>query len=164
MTPQTPTRTGALARTARAFEIVAMALLAVMTALLIVQVVGRNLLDVGLPWAEELARYAGLGVVYLAAPLLLLDNAHIKVDMFEAKVGGRAGRALRLVNEVLVLAFCVVFLWGGWLFMKRASQFSTAALAIPNWLYYLPAAVGMVLLTLVAVSRGLRALREGTAP
>ena len=57
---------------------------------------------------------------------------------------------LELVNDVLVLAFCLIFLTAGWQFLKRAAQFSTAALAIPNWVYYLPAAIGMVLLTLVA--------------
>jgi TRAP-type C4-dicarboxylate transport system permease small subunit len=61
-----------------------------------------------------------------------------------------------------VLAFCLIFLTAGWQFLKRAAQFSTAALAIPNWVYYLPAAIGMVLLTLVAVSRVLR-LAKGSA-
>jgi TRAP-type transport system small permease protein len=158
-----PVSTGWLARACRAFELIAMALLGVMTAFLVIQVVGRNLFNVGLPWAEELARYAGLGVVFLAAPLLLLNGAHIRVDLFQAKLRGRAAWALGLVNEILVLAFCLVFLWGGWLFLKRASQFSTAALAIPNWLYYLPAAIGMVLLMLVAAARVLRALRGGAA-
>jgi TRAP-type transport system small permease protein len=162
MTAHEPAGTGWLAGACRAFELIAMILLGVMTAFLVIQVVGRNVFNVGLPWAEELARYAGLGVVYLAAPLLLLNGAHIRVDMFQAKLRGRAAWALGLVDEVLVLAFCLVFLWGGWLFLKRASQFSTAALAIPNWLYYLPAAIGMVLLMLVAASRVLRALRGGT--
>jgi TRAP-type C4-dicarboxylate transport system permease small subunit len=58
-----------------------------------------------------------------------------------------------------VLGFALALLWGGWLFLKRASQFSTAALGIPNWLYYLPAALGMLLFSLVAVQRVLCALR-----
>jgi len=158
-----PIDTGWLARSVRAFERVAMLLLAVMTALIVIQVAGRNLFNAGLPWAEELARYCGLGVVYLTVPLLLLHDKHIKVDLLSTRLHPRSQRALALVNEVLVLAFCLLFLTAGWLFLKRAAQFSTAAIGIPNWLYYLPAAIGMVLLTLVAILRVLRLLKGGAA-
>ena len=157
---------GALATLSRTFERVAMLLLAVMTAFIIAQVVARNVFALGLPWAEELARYAGLGVVYLAVPLLLLQDGHIKVDLLLKRLNGGAARALRLANELIVLGFAIVFLWAGWLFLKRAASFSTAALGIPNWLYYLPAAVGMLLFALVAAQRVLRAVRDdaGAAP
>lgn len=155
---------GWLAGACRAFERLAMVLLGVMTAFLVIQVVGRNVFNAGLPWAEELARYAGLGVVYLAVPLLLLRDKHIKVELLEAGLTGHPARALKLVNEILVFIFCLFFLFGGWQFMKRASQFSTAALGIPNWLYYLPAAVGMVLLTLVAATRVARLLKRSPTP
>jgi TRAP-type C4-dicarboxylate transport system permease small subunit len=150
---------GGLARLCLWFERLAMLLLAVMTAFILVQVTARNVFALGLPWAEELARYAGLGVVYLAVPLLLLQDKHIKVDLLLNRLHGGAARALNVVNELIVLGFALVFLWGGWLFLKRASQFSTAALGIPNWLYYLPAALGMLLFALVALQRVLRALR-----
>ncbi len=168
MNDSLPAPAGVLARLCRWFEAVAMLLLALMTGFIVLQVVARNLFATGLPWAEELARYAGLGVVYLVLPLLLLHDRHIKVDMLLVKVHGRAARALHLVNELIVLAFAATLLWGGWLFMQRASQFSTAALGIPNWLYYLPAAVGMLLFALVALQRVGRALRPaspgGAAP
>jgi TRAP-type transport system small permease protein len=129
----------------------------------VIQVLGRNVFNAGLPWAEELARYCGLAVVYLTVPLLLLHDKHIKVELLPAWLQGRSKWTLELVNDILVLAFCLIFLTGGWQFLKRAAQFSTAALAIPNWVYYLPAAIGMVLLTLVAASRVLRLLRGGAA-
>ncbi len=154
---------GWLARTVRLFERIAMLLLAAMTALIVIQVVGRNVFNAGLPWAEELARYCGLGVVYLTVPLLLLHDKHIKVELLPARLGGASQRVLELVNELLVLAFCLMFLTAGWMFLKRASQFSTAAMGIPNWLYYLPAAIGMVLLTLVATSRVVRLVKGSAA-
>ena len=51
----------------------AMLMLMAMTALIVLQVLGRNLLGAGWPWAEELARYAGLALVYMGAPVLLLS-------------------------------------------------------------------------------------------
>ena len=38
-------------------------------------------------------------------------------------------------------------------------QFSTPALGMPNWLFYLPAAIGMLLFGMVALRRLLRALK-----
>lgn len=154
----TPTERGWLALACQLLERLAMVLLGVMTAFIVIQVSARNVFNAGLPWAEELARYAGLGVVYLTVPLLLLQDKHIKVDIFLLRARGATARALAIANEVLVLAFCVLFLFGGWRFLQRAAQFSTAALGIPNWLYYLPAAVGMIMLTLVALRRLLRIL------
>ncbi len=159
MTHTLPDESGWLARLCRLFEGIAMLLLALMTAFIVIQVTARNVFALGLPWAEELARYAGLGVVYLVVPLLLLQDRHIKVDLLLVRLRGGAARAMNLVNELIVLGFALVFLWGGWLFLQRAAHFSTAALGIPNWLYYLPAAVGMVLFALVALQRVVRTLR-----
>lgn len=161
MDKQLPANAGALARLCRGFEVLALLLLAVMTGFIVLQVVARNVFAAGLPWAEELARYAGLGLVFLAAPLLLLTDKHIKVDLLLLKLRGRAAQALNIANELIVLAFALAFLCGGWLFLKRAAHFSTAALGIPNWLYYLPAALGMLLFTAVALRRVVRAWRPG---
>ena len=103
-----------------------MLLLVAMTAFIVIQVVGRNVFNAGLPWAEELARYCGLGVVYLTVPLLLLARqAHQGRPAAGSGSTGASKRVLELVNELLVLAFCVIFLTAGWQFLKRASQFST---------------------------------------
>lgn len=153
MSDDLPSSRGWLARICVIFEQVAMLLVGVMTTFIVIQVLGRNFFNAGLPWAEELARYSGLGVVYLSVPLLLLKGKHIQVELLPNLLGRRSAFVLRLVNECFVLAYCLFFLWGGWHFLKRAAHFSTAALGIPNWLYYLPAAVGMTLLTLVALSR-----------
>lgn len=130
-----------------------MALLAVMVVLVLLQIVGRDLMQAGWPWADELARYAGLAVVYLTVPLLLLQDRHVKVDLLSSRFTGRPAVALRLANEALTVAFCLLFLWGAWSFMQRAGKFSTPALGLPNWLYYAPALFGMLLFTLVALRR-----------
>lgn len=154
---------GWLAVTVRLFERLAMLLLVVMTTFIVIQVVGRNIFNAGLSWAEELARYCGLAVVYLTVPLLLYYDKHIKIDLLAARLKPESKRVLDVVNEVLVLVFCLFFLAAGWQFLKRAAQFSTAALGIPNWIYYLPAAVGMTLLTLVAAFRVMRLLNGRAA-
>lgn len=154
-----PTGVGLLDHACRYFESIAMVLLGVMTFLVLLQIAGRDLFGSGWPWADELARYAGLGVVYLTIPLLLTRDGHVKVDMLSSRFTGKAAYFLLLFNEALIVLFCALFFWGGWAFMQKAAKFSTPALGMPNWLFYLPAALGMLLFALVAVRRLLRALK-----
>lgn len=155
---------GPLARACAWLERVAMALLVVMAVLLLLQIVGRDLMQAGWPWADELARYSGLAVVYLTVPLLLQRDLHVKVNLLSSRLQGRPAAALHVWNELLTVAFSGVFLWAAWVFMQRASRFSTPALGMPNWLYYLPALLGMAMFTLVALRRLLDAARALQQP
>jgi TRAP-type C4-dicarboxylate transport system permease small subunit len=137
----------------RAFEWVAMALLVACTTAIMVEVVARGLFNLGLPGAGELAKYAGLGLIFLTVPLLLAQDTHVKVDMFYALTHGMTRRLLSVFNELMTLVFCVLFLVSCWWFMQRASRFSTPALSMPNLWYYMPAIAGMALTTLVALDR-----------
>jgi TRAP-type transport system small permease protein len=137
----------------RGFEWIAMAMLVVATTAIMVEVVARGLFNLGLPAFGEIAKYAGLGVIFLTVPLLLARDTHVKVDMFHRMAKGRTYRALAVFNELATFAFCVVFLVSCWWFMQRAARFSTPALNMPNVWYYLPAIAGMVLTTLVAADR-----------
>jgi TRAP-type transport system small permease protein len=137
----------------RGFEWIAMAMLVVATTAIMIEVVARGLFNVGMPGAGEIAKFAGLALIFLTVPLLLANDAHVKVDMFSAAARGLPKRALDLLSALSTFAFCVLFLVACWWFMQRAARFSTPALAIPNIIYYLPAMAGMALTTLVAADR-----------
>jgi TRAP-type C4-dicarboxylate transport system permease small subunit len=137
----------------RVGEAVAMVMLALVTVLILLMIVGRELLNDGVPWADELARLGGLGLIFLAAPLLLARDAHVKVDFFVNRLPEGGRRAMLRLVDLLTAAFCGLFLVAGWFFLQRAGRFSTPALSLPNLLFYLPAIVGVALLALVAVHR-----------
>lgn len=137
----------------RGFELVAMATLVVATSAIMIEVVARGVFALGLPGAGELARFAGLALIFLTVPLLLAHDAHVKVDMLSSRASGLPRRLLDVCNELATLSFCVLFLLACWWFMQRAARFSTPALEIPNIVYYAPAIAGMVLTTLVAFDR-----------
>ncbi len=138
----------------------AVAMLAVVVALVSLQVAARNLLDLGLPWADELARFAGLWIVWATVPRLLLQGRHISVDVLVARFGGRMASAARLLGELCVLVFSGLMLWSLFAFLRRAGWFATPALGMPNWLFYLPATTGFLLLAPVALLRLRHALRD----
>ena len=143
----------ALVRLAILCEWLAIGLLVAATTLIMMEVFARGLFNTGLPWADELARYSGLGVIFLTVPLLLARDGHVKVDMFFNLLKGAPRRIVAIVNELLILGFCLMFLISCYWFMQRAGRFSTPAVGIPNLLYYSPAIVGMVLTTLIAAER-----------
>jgi len=142
-----------LLRLAILCEWLAMVLLVAATTLIMMEVIARGVFNVGRPWADELARYSGLGVIFLTVPLLLARDGHVKVDMFFNLLPRAPRRMVAILNEVLILAFCALFMVSCYWFMQRAGRFSTPALGIPNLFYYLPAMVGMSLMTLVAFER-----------
>lgn len=148
----------------RAFEGLAMLMLVVATAAILVEVLARGLFNLGLPAVGELARYAGLGLIFLTVPLLLARGEHVRVDMLLQLSRGRLRQALDLLNDLATLAFCVLFLVSCWWFMQRAGRFATPALGLPNLVYYAPAIAGMVLTTLVALDRVLGLLAGRSAP
>lgn len=138
---------------ARAFEVAAMALLVVATLAIMTEVVARGFFSLGLPGVGEIAKWAGLGLIFLTVPLLMARDEHVKVDLLFSLSRGGTRRLLGLGNELATCLFCLLFLWACWGFMQRAARFSTPALGIPNLVYYLPAIAGMVLAALVALDR-----------
>ena len=143
----------------RGFERVAMALLVVTTAAIMTEVIARGVFNLGVPGVGEIAKYAGRGLIFLTVPLLLAQDAHVKVDLFHHRARGLPRWLLAIFNELATLAFCALFLVSCWWFMQRAARFSTPALSMPNLYYYLPAIAGMVLTTLVALDRVVGILR-----
>lgn len=137
----------------RGLVLIAMASLAVMTILIVLQVASRNFFNLGLPWADELARLTGLTLVFFTIPLLQYQGRHIAVDMFSSRLKGIAGTVLRCINEAAVLVFCVLLLLSFADFLQRAAHFSTPAMGMPNWLFYAPALTGVVCCSLVTALR-----------
>jgi len=137
---------------------VAIVALIAATGLIMLQIVAREIFVAGISWADELARYAGLAVIFLGVPALLVRDEHVKVDMFLNMMPPRTRHFVMITNDLLMVLFCAMFIYAGWLFLQRASRFSTPALGMPNLIWYMPAIIGMLLMLLVAIDRAVAAL------
>ncbi|MCY0096874.1 TRAP transporter small permease [Hoeflea ulvae] len=153
--PRQHTKSGraAMARLADAGTAIGIAMLALMAALIAVQVVARNIFDLGLPWADELARFCCIGLVFLAIPALVLNHQMVAVTVVPDMLGGRARRSLHVAQELATLAFAGFTLWGFAAFLPRAGKFLTPAMGMPNWGYYAAALIGTVLIACAALFR-----------
>ncbi len=142
-----------LKRTTSLLMGVTIPLMILICGLVLAQVLCRNLFDLGLPWADELARFFGISLVFLAIPSLMHHNKHIAMELVPDMLGPRAKVFLRVVNELMSFVFCGLVLWGLYKFLLRAAKFSTPSLKIPNLIYYTPVIIGLVFLALVILER-----------
>src|SRR5882672_10044317 len=70
-------------------------------------------------WTEEMARFFLIWTVMIGAMLGVRESRHFEVDMWPI-LAPRADAALRLVADVSVLAFALVFVWAGYEFTSFA--------------------------------------------
>ncbi len=143
----------ALSGVARAGLWISVGLLVLLAALIAGQVLARDLFSLGLPWADELARWSGLSLVYLTIPHLLDRGSHIAVEILPKRLTGRAKSLVVALSELSVAGFAGISLYAFAGFLEGAARFKTPAMGIPNLVFYMPAVVGIALLGLVALLR-----------
>ena len=148
-----------LARLARFGVMLGMGLLALIAALVVLQVIARNGFDAGLPWADELARFSGIALVFFVVPCLAGRQVLVSVSMLPDMLGSVARRWMGMISDLATLAFAGLLLWSFAEFLPRAGKFLTPAMRIPNWVYYSMALAGCVLLAVIAALRVADALR-----
>ena len=153
-----------LAALARLGLTVSVLLLLAITILVSGQVLAKNLFALGLPWADELARFCGIAMVYLTVPYLLDRGQHIAVELIHDRLRGSARTVVLAFVELSVVAFGAMTLYGFYGYLERAAKFTTPAMGMPNLFFYMPALVGMALLTLVALARTAALFGGGREP
>ncbi|KXF75249.1 TRAP transporter [Paramesorhizobium deserti] len=144
---------GGLKAVSLACRTMAIFLLALMALLIVTQVVGRNIFNLGMPWADELARFSGIALVFLSVPLLALRGQHVAVDLVPMMLPQHLRRYVLAFIEIAISAFCLLTLYGFQSFLSRAGKFATPAIGISNWLFYAPALLGFILLLMISLLR-----------
>jgi TRAP-type C4-dicarboxylate transport system permease small subunit len=129
------------------------ALLALLIATPLAQIVLRSVFNVPMSGAEELTRYFLICAVFLAAPLVTFDGGQIGMEELQAKIPSRPRWWLQLAIEAAGIAFFGFVAVAAVLTIGNNLRNQTATLEMPFWLFMAPLAVGMALL---ALETGLR--------
>jgi TRAP-type C4-dicarboxylate transport system permease small subunit len=93
---------------------VAVAVFAVLTSVVGLQVVDRLVLHRSFIWSEEIARFLFFWVVMLGAAMSVHFRRHFTIDLFDRRHRtsiGASAFALDLVPHVLVCAFSLFLVW-----------------------------------------------------
>jgi TRAP-type C4-dicarboxylate transport system permease small subunit len=131
-------------------------LLLVMTLMIGADVFLRNIGAGGVPPSNELAEDSLYLITLLAAPGLLRQGQHIRVDIVLRALPLRVGWLMEWAGDVIGLACCLVFVWYG--ASVAAASFSDGALSIktlvlPEWWLLAPMPVTFALLAVEFVFR-----------
>jgi TRAP-type transport system small permease protein len=135
---------------------VAGVLLLVMTLMIGADVLLRNIGVGGVPPSNELSEDCLYLITLLAAPGLLRQGQHIRVDIVLRALPLRIGWLMEWAGDVIGLACCLVFVWYG--ISVAATSFIDGALSIktlvlPEWWLLAPMPVAFALLAIEFVFR-----------
>jgi TRAP-type transport system small permease protein len=132
------------------------ALLLVMTVVIGADVLLRNIGAGGIPPSNELSEESLYLITLLAAPGLLRQGQHIRIDIVVKALPPRLGWVMEWIADVVGLICCLMFVWYG-TSVAAASFFdgsiSIKTLVLPEWWLLAPMPVAFALLAIEFVFR-----------
>ncbi|MBN9428509.1 MAG: TRAP transporter small permease [Burkholderiales bacterium] len=120
---------------------IAAAVIGVITVLVCIDVIGRNLGLGSLPWIIDLTEYALPLATLAAAPWLMWGNQHVRLDVLNMVLGAKGQRRMDRTSAAVGLVVSLTMAWYGWLLVldsKRAGDMVLKALVFPEWWLFAP--------------------------
>ncbi len=117
---------------------------------------------VNFPWAEELARYLMIWIVFLGIGVGAKKNQHFTVSNFVDAMPAKAHKFFFILRTLIIVSFSGFMLFNaGDLIMKLQKMGQTTpALEIPTWMMYSAVPVGLLLMILRSTQYAVNELRK----
>ena len=146
----------AAARVAAAAGAVSGLAVVVMTALVTVEVVSRDLFNLSTLIADEMSGYLLVALTLLGLAPTLRGGGFIRIDTYRARVRGGGRRALELAIHLLALGYAGLLDWYLWRLAADAWRLGTTSIQVsrtPLWIPQACMALGGLLLVFELLSR-----------
>jgi TRAP-type C4-dicarboxylate transport system permease small subunit len=127
-----------------------------------VNIIGRYVFSVSIPWAEEAMLFLMIGCVFLAAGPVAYLGRHIRMDVVVLALPPRARQVFELLSDLITIATCImlaVFAWPVVTMLAQLDERSDTA----NIPLVIPQAALPFGLLLMALLIGVRLIVEGGA-
>ena len=134
-------------------------LLAIMTAIVLIQVVCRYGFDFSLAWAEESARYMMLWLAFSVAPLGYRLGMNVSIRTLANLLKGSWHYVLELVLNLLVTGLMGVMIWRSYGMLKRGMKMTAVSFDIPMIFIYVIVPISFALMFLVSLEIILKAIK-----
>jgi len=132
---------------------VCLALLFLLIATPLAQIVMRSVFNVPMSGAEELARYFMICLVFLGGPLVTLWGGQIGMEEFQALIPARPRWWLQLLIEVAGIALFALVAVATAATIRNNMSNQTATLEMPFWLFMAPLGIGSLLLVVETAAK-----------
>ena len=125
------------------------------------QVILRNIFDMGIIWGDILLRHLVLWIGFIGASLATKNNKHINIDVLKRLHKGMSKRVINLVVN-LVASFVAAYLAvAAWRFVMDEKEFATIIFnEIPAWPFQIIIPFGFALMSIRFIISGLNTLTE----
>lgn len=133
---------------ARAESFVSAFFLLCLLALVVLQIFSRYLFETPFSWTEELARYAMVWLVFIAAAQITSGDGHIVITLVDRFSSEAAVKFFVILSRLIVFAACALLLPGGWRLVTAMMRVSAPASGIPLGCIYLAGLIGIGLIGL----------------
>lgn len=149
-------------------EAVVVALMAMMSALIGLQIFMRYVMGASLSWSEELSRYFFIWATYIGIAYAVRKDAHIRVTMATDLLSPKGQAVIRILTHIIFGAFALFVMYQGWFMVEKTFRFGqkSASLGMPMGIIYLAPFTGLLLVVLrliQAIVIDLRAAGQGDA-
>ncbi|WP_162805781.1 TRAP transporter small permease [Sporosarcina sp. PTS2304] len=115
----------------RNFEPILIAILFyVMTTIVTVQVILRFVFNSGFSWAEELARFLFVWLMYFSISYATRNNAHIRITFLVDKLNEKAVKVMAVIVDLLFILFAVVIFISAWKICQSVAEFQDKAVTL----------------------------------
>jgi len=130
----------------------AVSLLILLLVSMCAQVVARYAFRSPFSWSEELARFAMIWLTFIAASLVMARREHIAVDLWASDSRRLLPRRIRaafdMLVDLVVVATCLLLLFGGFRFVWYVHPVGSPALGIPKSAWYGAVSTGLALMAM----------------
>jgi TRAP-type C4-dicarboxylate transport system permease small subunit len=87
-------------------------------------------------WTEEMARFLFIWMIMIGAMIGVRESTHFEIDLWPA-MNRRMEAALKLLGQIAVLVFAVIFVWSGYEFTAFAWYRISELAELPLWLIHM---------------------------
>jgi len=149
---------------ARVVEVITGLLVLSIAGVLLLQVLGRHLLEYPFSWPEEVAGFLFVWLIFLGAVVAYRRGGLIGIDWLLSKASTRIAAMVKLISDLLVMALLVGLVWTGVEATAGVAGTSTTVLRFSWGWVYLAFPIGCALLLsafAVNLAHDVRRLRAG---
>ncbi|MEM1485456.1 TRAP transporter small permease [Oscillospiraceae bacterium PP1C4] len=117
-------------------EVLMATMLALMVALVFMNVILRYFFNSGITWSEEMARYLFVWTIYIGAIGAMRDNEHLGVDTVIRRLPAKGQKVCYLIGQVMILVIMLILLKGSWDLTLLNVDSKAAATGLPLVMVY----------------------------
>lgn len=145
------------------YRVVQVICILLMSILVFLQVILREVFSIGIQWAYELSCFMQITMVWLGMPILLMKDSNIQITLIYDKSPATVKRALDFLKYVVYVCCAIFLTWGYILYVQNLGSMKSAVLRLPNNIFYGSILFGIIMMIAVLVFKAKVLLRIGNS-